>query len=607
MSDTNSGVIASKLRVFGAPLGWLRADALAAGALAAAVAAAAGAVVLTLTSDHLRHPTGDALFLTTAILGPAVAGAMWLRYRPSTPMGLWLLALAASGALISLQSVDDPLVFSLAVLADVPYVATTFAVLLAFPGGRLRDGVDKAILAGGTAVLAAFYVAYALLAPSLAGGQPLAQCDPACPTNPLQIGSGSTDTLLVIGKVAAVGATIVGAALATVLLRRFVTGTRPQRRAMFWIAAVGTVYSVVFASRQLLTFAIDSPDWLQDTLRWSLAGVRLVLPWAFVAALLHARLFAGAALVGMVRSLAAHGDARRWEREVGSALGDPSLRFGFWSAADDRYMGTDGATLVPPASGSMVWLPLERGGVPLGGIRHDSALLGYPELIEAVATATLLALETDHMHVEVREARLRTRAAAEDERRRLERDLHDGAQQQLIALRIKLGLAPYVPPRDSDRLFTELAQGVEDTLEELRRLAQGIYPPLLAEEGLASALRAAARLAPRCTVLAGTALGRFPADVESAVYFSCLEAIQNATKHAGPAARVTVRLTSDDGEVRFAVEDDGVGFRQDPRAAAGMGLRNISERIGAVGGALDVVSSPGHGTIVRGRVPVGTA
>ncbi|WP_067453240.1 sensor histidine kinase [Actinomadura macra] len=215
---------------------------------------------------------------------------------------------------------------------------------------------------------------------------------------------------------------------------------------------------------------------------------------------------------------------------------------------------------------------------------------------------------------ELRESRKRLVAAQDTERRRLERDLHDGAQQHLLAITAKVGLArglladassPRV--REARALLDELGRDTETALETLRDLARGIFPAILADKGLVRALRAQGRrlpLPPEFTVAPGSAARRFAPEVETAVYFCCLEGLQNAAKHAaGSAPRV--RLTFDDDGLEFTVADDGPGF--DPgiaASAAGSGLRNMRDRIEAVGGRLDIRSAPDGGTTVTGHVPV---
>ena len=206
---------------------------------------------------------------------------------------------------------------------------------------------------------------------------------------------------------------------------------------------------------------------------------------------------------------------------------------------------------------------------------------------------------------ELQASRARIVAAADAERRRIERDLHDGAQQHLTSLAVKLLLAATLAGQDPDLagLLEDLGAELKDTAQELRNLVHGIYPPLLRENGLAAALSDAARLSPLPATVRAASLGRYPADIEAAVYFCCLEAMQNAGKHAGERATVRLRVREEPGTLRFEVADDGAGF--DTRVhGLGAGLRNMADRMGAFGGRLLVESAPGEGTQVTGTVPV---
>jgi signal transduction histidine kinase len=205
----------------------------------------------------------------------------------------------------------------------------------------------------------------------------------------------------------------------------------------------------------------------------------------------------------------------------------------------------------------------------------------------------------------VRKSRARIMAMADHERRRLERDLHDGAQQRLVALRIQLELLEETMGQNPERARVKvhaLGEDVGEALEEIRELAHGVYPSLLADRGLTEALRSAAQGAGIDSRFKAGELGRYPAEVESAVYFCCLEAIQNASKHAG-ASLLQIAL-SEDGALHFEVRDDGAGFNG--KLAEGTGMTNMRDRLAAVGGELEITSVPGEGTVVAGAVPLAT-
>jgi signal transduction histidine kinase len=210
---------------------------------------------------------------------------------------------------------------------------------------------------------------------------------------------------------------------------------------------------------------------------------------------------------------------------------------------------------------------------------------------------------------ELRESRARIVASGDAERRRVERDLHDGAQQHLVALAINLRLARDIVADDPDgagEMLGQMADDVQLTIKDLRELAHGIYPPLLADNGLADALRAAAGRSPLAVnVTVADNIGRYPSEVEAAIYFSCLEALQNAAKHA-QGATVQVRLRTESGGLLFSITDDGPGF--DPKAVrGGHGFINMSDRLGAIGGTVRWDSQPGHGATISGTVPLEAA
>jgi signal transduction histidine kinase len=232
-------------------------------------------------------------------------------------------------------------------------------------------------------------------------------------------------------------------------------------------------------------------------------------------------------------------------------------------------------------------------GLALHNVRLDTALQASLDELK-VRNAELVA------------SRARIVATADRSRREIERNLHDGAQQHLVAMAVKLGLTQQLldsDPEKSAAMLGELRDDVQATLTELRELAHGIYPPLLRSRGLQEALVAAANRATISTTVHAEGVPRFDSEVEAAVYFCCLEAMQNAGKHAGDGAQATVTVEHADGELLFEIRDDGKGFDA-AAVAGGHGFVNMADRLGAIGGALTVTSTPGAGTQITGRLPV---
>jgi signal transduction histidine kinase len=240
----------------------------------------------------------------------------------------------------------------------------------------------------------------------------------------------------------------------------------------------------------------------------------------------------------------------------------------------------------------------------LGELGRQVALALHNARLDSALQASLetLGRQAD----ELRASRARIVASADAERRRIERDLHDGAQQSLVGLMIRLEEVRELRWTDRDaaeRAFDDFKAQLQTALDELRDLSHGIFPPLLSDSGLAEALPAVAARAPVGCRVDTDAIGRYSADREAAVYFCCLEALQNAGKHAGEGASVSISIREEAGQLMFAVEDDGRGF--DPDAVnGGTGLTNMRDRLGAFGGRLEVESAVGRGAAIRGSVPV---
>jgi signal transduction histidine kinase len=268
---------------------------------------------------------------------------------------------------------------------------------------------------------------------------------------------------------------------------------------------------------------------------------------------------------------------------------------------------------VPEIDDASVSVPVRHHGELLGVltlVKPPNEALSPVEqkLVTDLASQAGLVLRNSRLIEDLQASRQRLVTAQDEERRRLERNLHDGAQQQLVALAVKARLASALVGRDPAKelkMLVDLREGLGDALETLRDLARGIYPPLLADKGLASALEAQSRKAAMPVRIETDGIGRYSQEFEAAIYFCVLEALQNASKYAD-AADVAVRLWQENADLLFSVADDGRGFDQ-ATTPLGTGLQNISDRLAALGGTLDVRSRPGGGTTVSGRIPVQTS
>jgi signal transduction histidine kinase len=331
---------------------------------------------------------------------------------------------------------------------------------------------------------------------------------------------------------------------------------------------------------------------------------------------LHAGSLAGAvaAFVGLAVTRRSRGPVGNLVVELGRAgpgevrdalaraIGDPGLELALWLPERTAWVDESGDVVELPTGPDRA---VTYVGTDLAAIVHDPVFLDQPAMLEAVGSAARLALENERLHAElraqlaeIRESRARIVRAGDEERRRLERDLHDGAQQRLLGIGMALQLLRPSADPEAQRLLDETQEEVQAALAELRELARGIHPAVLTDHGLAPALRTLGERAP-VPVSVSASDGRFPGEVETAVYFIVAEALANVAKHAH-ASKASVRVAQDNGLVRVEIVDDGVGGAG---FGAGTGLRGLADRAGALDGKLVVESLPGDGTRVLVEIP----
>jgi len=294
--------------------------------------------------------------------------------------------------------------------------------------------------------------------------------------------------------------------------------------------------------------------------------------------------------------------------QLSRALGDPSLEIGYWLPDRARFVDAEGRVVALPDAGSGRSVTVvERQGQPVAVLVHDPAVLEDPGLLEAVTAAAQLAGANARLRAEVQArveevaaSRRRILAARDEERRRLERRLHDGAEARLgeLAVTLRRGRGSAAGRQTRDQIARAEDQ-LGRTREELSRLAQGLHPRVLAEHGLAGALAVLAKDLPLPVEIKVTG-NQLPEQVAAAAYFVCAEALANTAKHAA-ASRATVAVAASEGRVRIEIADDGVGGADHRR---GSGLRGLADRVETLGGTLQVQSVPGRGTHLAAEIPL---
>jgi signal transduction histidine kinase len=574
------------------------------GVVGLAAVLALTALALAIGGGSLESPTANALYRPFLVLAPILSGLAWKLRRPDSRFGHLLIAFGVASWLFSWQASDTPLVFTLGViLGDTLALLGTFYLALAFPVGRLQGRADVLVMAM-VVVAMASRATWQLASPSVQGGGAISRCREACPSNPLWIqapewlvdmATSAETVLLLAATVAVIGIFVV----------RMTSSPRPRRRALVSVALGSLLYFPVFlvfqASRRLVGLE-DGPAF--DVLSWTQAATRMFYSIGFVAALIQAELFAAGALRRLLDRLAARPSPEAWRDAISESLDDPELRLGFWDPTLRHYREADGTMLGMVAGTSRAWVSVDRDAIPVAAFSVDEVLRTDPELLRAAGNATLVAVEQGTLEGELRASQQTAMDAGETARRRIAQDLHDSAQQRLVALRIHLELARERMDDVDDRaMLARLGEQVEDALGDIRAVARGTQSDELRRAGLRPALDTTTRHTEMPITITAEGVGRYSPAIEEAVFYSILEALQNAAKHGGRGTTAQIVLADVGGELVFTVEDDGQGF--DPRTTTGMGLASMAARIKSVGGLVRVESAPTRGTRVVGLVPTG--
>ena len=581
---------------------------------AAGILLTALAATIPLSGD-MPYKVGLAERQALIVAAPIAVGLYAWRDGTHARFGRLLVLAGFLWSLTALAGSDDELVYSIGRVAGWFVEAAMVYLILAFPSGRLTTRVDRVLAIAIFAVVAVLFLPTALIAESYPSPSQISTCDATCPDNAFSLLDSEPAVLdALIVPLREILAALLLIAVVVRLADRIRRATRLMRRTLVpvLVAAIVRTLSLVAA------FGIRAGGPGEAALIASSGAVALGLPLiclGFFIGLIRWRLTIADRLLALAQMLSRPNSGTRLRDVIARALGDPSLELAIWRRREGDAGWTDvgGAptSLPPPSSNRLVTVIRDR-HQPVGAVIHDGALSEQLPFVEAVAGYAFvweenhqLAARVQESLEDLRESRARVLAAADEERRRIERDLHDGGQQRLVALRIRLELAEQEMLEDPDearRMLHRLGDDVDATLEELRSLAAGVYPSLLAGRGLYDALRTAALQSSLPVTVAVDGADRYSDDVETAAYFCCVEAMQNAAKHAPEANGVAVSL-SRNGDLRFEVRDDGPGFAAG-EIAPGSGLLNMRDRMDAVGGRLEVSSEVGSGTTVIGTIPM---
>jgi signal transduction histidine kinase len=538
------------------------------------------------------------LLVGVSLLGCGLAS--W-RARPENRIGVVMVLTGFAWFAAQVIEASEPWLYTLGLALQSLWVIGLLYLLLSFPSGRLTGRVDRWLVWAGVGVA----LGLQLLA-LLYGNRSGVGC-PSCVHNLFQVVHDNHKAKGWLGLRDIFGIALV-LGLIAVLTRRWWRASAPQRRAVLpvLVAGLATLVALIW---NVVEDLFGSPLGALPANVWfyTMATVPVAVMFVF----LQRRLDRGV-VAGLVVKLGAPTVAAGLRDALAQALGDPSLELAFWFPAERSYVDADGTPVkLPELDEHRSSTFVERDGQPIAMLLHDPALEHNAELVHSVCAAASLALENERLQAELRArlvdlqaSRSRLVQATDAERRRIERDLHDGTQQRLVSIAMSLGLLESRLPDDATGavpLVRETREALTLALAELRELTHGINPPLLAERGLSAALEELSLRAALPVRLQLSLTRRLPSQVESAAYFLVSEALTNAAKHShGGEVQV---LASDDGH-RLTVEvvDDGIGGAG---TAGGSGLRGLADRVEAHGGEFTVSSPPGRGTTLRAVIPCG--
>jgi signal transduction histidine kinase len=578
-------------RAAGAPVVALAAAGLAVAGLAASVRLGAPYARPSEVVTALHTATGVAFLVTGSIAAVT---------RPRNRTGLLMVCVGLTWFIVDLQFVPVPLTYTLGNLFGILTWAVLAQLALSFPSGQLRSDPDRVLV---VAAYAWMLLGNVLTEMFFAPGTGVVGAPPYLFAVHGSAAQHDVATKLQLGVNILLGAL----ALAAVVVH-WRNETRLGRRALApLIVSSVPIFGAVLALDAV--GLVRYPDWLANALPAITPLAILTLPIAFLAGLVRSNL-ARLKVGHLVVEIGEASTRESLRASLARAVGDPTLAIAYRVPQSGRWVDADGrAVALPSGDPRRSYTLLERQGEPVAALVHDRVVDDDPALITAVSAAASLALDRERLQAElraqlaeVRASRARIVEATDAERRRLQRDLHDGAQQRLVALGMRLGrlrdMVNGTAP-DAASALADAGEQLRCALEELRDLSSGIHPAILVEAGLGPALRSLAEVAAVPVQIDATPDGRVAANVEGCAYFVVSEAIANAAKHAS-AGVVHVSVEHDGAYVIVSVEDDDIGGAD---ASAGTGIAGLEDRVASLGGRLIVRSPMGGGTFIRAELP----
>lgn len=573
-----------------------------------------GAVAVAAGGAPSDAAVGRALLELLIVGVPIAAGLYALRAELNPAFAVALLVVGFSWSLTALSESSLSVPYTLGRMATWLVFPGVVYLLLAFPDGHVASGLDRALF---VSVLVLSLVLFYGTAPLVVGyppHTPWATCTTDCPANALALVSRQPMWLSTVVLLREWMVMVLWVGMFVSMLRRWHAASPMRRTVMAPVlvsgAALGVCHIAFHATREL-----GAPAWTVEDLgsAWTLCIV--VVCGAIFFALIWRRTLLAGALRRLGAALQASDAPLAVRDALAEALGDPALQLFIRDVQTEGWRDTSGHPVeLPRATDSRraVTTIGDDQSAPRVVLVHDVALRDDRELLDDIAGIVLASLRHERLMSrlvaamsDLEDSRRRIAEAADVERARIERDLHDGAQQQLVALRIRADVAEELlksDPAAGIEAIHKLGRHADRALADLRALARGVYPVLVNDLGLVDALRSMAREAALPVHLSARGVTRHPTVVESAVYFTCVEATQNAIKHAVGATGVWITLDEAAGALRFTVQDDGAGFSPGP--SDGRGLQNMRDRIEAVRGRLSIETVDTGGTRIVGRVSV---